>query len=437
MRSLLQKTKFSNLSENPSNNIEKTNKYKHSFLNHSNQSFKNSKTSAFSSQDQVINDIIIRNIPSVSKSITSRTANNVELVQDDNKEKNIAFQKLQEIKFDDENDSDPNLLTSHSFKKVLKTSKTNKNKKKTIKQLREEKILEVDDNEIRSIVRELEEKIDKEIEEELRQEEKNKENPDEVRADKILKSDDLIKRAYDNCLVTKQEIILFIDYYEILANINQKKLNVIQILESIVSECPLVKEKDYWEKLKESIENTFEMKDAVLDYASQSKTDITNESIITDKGNNQEPKPHEQVIITQKYGNKLISFKNKYNNPPENSLRSSDGSLKQMSNRMKIPKNFDLHDDIHLNHLHVNQNAKKLAISKDYKSKNSSLFNFKPKFTDNEDEIRNKFIDLLELPQKVIHEMKLPENRKSYVKSKIYDALNYVNEKKMQLKGKR
>lgn len=438
MKSLLHKSKIPVSSENTARTYEKTNKYKHTFLNNSNQSYKNSKASGINPQEQVINDIIIRNIPSVSKSITTRIGNNIELNDDEDKDKLTSLQKLQEIKFDEENDSDPNLLTSVSFKKESKNRNLNKNKKKTFKQIREEKLLEVDENEIRSIVRELEDKIDKEIEEELKQEEKNKENPDEARANHILKNDDLIKRAYDNGLVTKQEIILFIDYYEILANINQKKLNVIQILENIVSECPLVKEKDYWEKLRESIENTFQMKDAVLDYASQSKTDITNESILTEKDrNNNEVKPLDQVIITQKFGNKLISFKNKYNNISENSLRSSDASLKQTSSRMKIPKNFDLHDDIQLNHLHVNQNAKKLAITKDFKSKNSSLFNFKPKISDNEEEIRNKFIDLLELPQKVLNEIKLPENRKSYVKSKIYDALNYVKEKKMQLKGKR
>ena len=68
----------------------------------------------------------------------------------------------------------------------------------------------------------------------MKQVEKDKENPDEAREDEIFKSDNLIKRAYDNCLVTKQEIILFIDYYEILANINQKKFIVIQILGSIL-----------------------------------------------------------------------------------------------------------------------------------------------------------------------------------------------------------
>jgi hypothetical protein len=313
-----------------------------------------------------------------------------------------------------------------------------KTKKRTKKEILEEKMLEVTDNEIRGIVKELEDKIDREIEEELRQEASSKENPDEIRAEKILKTDDLIKRAYDNGLITKQEIILFIEYYEILANINQKKTNVISILDSISAECPQVKDRDHWEKLKESIENTFQMKDAVLDYASQSKSDISQLSITTEKLMPEEKKSQEEVIVTQKFGNKMISFKNKYNNAiyQDNSMRSSHSSINSIAAKPKIPKNFDLHEDIQLNHLHVNQNAKKLAISKDYKSKNSSLFNFKPKLKEDNEDLRNKFIDLLEMPNKMLNDMKIPENKRSFVKSKIFDALNYVKEKKFQLKGK-
>ena len=392
-------------------------------------------------------DIIIREIPIISKNINniiesneSTLSNNFQIINENNAEKKTSLQKLKEIAFYDDSQSDNELMTSVSFKKESNLN-YQKTKKKTKKQLLEEKMLEVDDNEIRSIVRELENKIDREIEEELQNEANLKQNPDKIRADKVLETDDLIKRAYDNGLITIQEIILFIEYYEILANINSKKNNVISILGNISAECPLIKEKDYWNSLREGIENSFQIKDAVLDIASQSKNDITNQTILSDNKPEEINKSvHEQVIVTQKFGSKLISFKNKYNsvqNIQDNSLRSSQSSIQSDFNKLKVPKNFDLHDDIQLNHLHVNQTAKKIAISKDFKSKNKSLFKFQPKIKEDDEDLKNKFIDLLELPNKVIDNMKIPENKKSFVKSKIFDALNYVKEKKLQLKSKK
>ena len=336
---------------------------------------------------------------------------------------------------DKHNSDDDPLLISFSVKKG-KSIKNDKRIKKTKRQLIEEKMLEVDDNEIRSIVRQLEDKIDREIALEIEIEESNKQNEDEIRADIILKEDELIKSAFDNCLVTKKEIVMFIDYYELLSKINNKKLNVCQILEKIKEECPIVKDKDYWEKLKIKIENSLQMKDAVIDYPSNNDiTDnkIENTTIRSLTREEFEKKNREQVIVTQKFGiNKLISFKNKH--IEENSLRSSSSSLKNVSKVMKIPKNFDLHEDIKLNHLHVNQNAKKLVISKDFKSKNASLFSFKPKIAVNDEDLKNRFIEMLELPNKVIEEYKLNDGKKSHVKSKILDALNYVKGKTIQLK---
>jgi len=213
---------------------------------------------------------------------------------------------------------------------------------------------------------------------------------------------------------------------------NKKKNSVIKILSSISEECPKASEKDHYVKLRERIESTFKMADAVLDH----KIGLADSTLLSEKVEEESKPKVEEVIVTQKLGqNNMISFKNKFN---ENSLRSSSSSFKSTTSKvMKVPKNFDLHDDVKLSHLHVNQTAKKVAISKNFKSKNAALFDFKPKINEDNEDLRNKFIDLIEMPNKVIDEMKYPEGKKSFVKSKIYDALNYVKEKKMQLKSKR
>lgn len=424
------------------------------FLNSSSKSV-NPVRSAFDSNgfkktqfNAVGNEIVIRDIPLVSKTLISnkKGANFAVMTnREEINDKKAPIDKLKEIQFKDNDLSDDDLLTSVSFRKDDKSSVLRLNvtrKKKTKKEMLEDKMLEVDDNEIRSIVRDIENKIDQEIEEEIKHEESLKENPDEKRANIILEKDKLIKKAYDNGLVSKDELMMFIDYYEILADINKKKSSVIEILESISKECPLVKEKDHWDQLRKNIEENFEttLNDAALGYALHNKADISVSNISHNEKptENENREAKEEVIITQKLGNKMISFKNKYNNATyqDNSLRSSQSSMRSSQVKQKVPKNFDLHEDIKLNHLPGNQAAKKLAIAKDYKSKNSSLYNFKAKIKDDDEDLKNKFIDLLEMPQKMINEMKIPDNRKSYVKSKIFDALNYVKEKKFQLKGK-
>ena len=116
------------------------------------------------------NEIIIRDIPTLTKSIHLNNTNinysnsDIQVVNDEKEDKLTSLQKLNEMVFDNDkhNSDDDPLLISFSVKKG-KSIKNDKRIKKTKRQLIEEKMLEVDDNEIRSIVRQLEDKIDREI----------------------------------------------------------------------------------------------------------------------------------------------------------------------------------------------------------------------------------------------------------------------------------
>ena len=56
---------------------------------------------------------------------------------------------------------------------------------------------------------------------------------DVKRADNLLKEDALIRLAVEQKIITREEVILFIDYYEINAKINKAKRITIERLKKL------------------------------------------------------------------------------------------------------------------------------------------------------------------------------------------------------------
>ena len=80
----------------------------------------------------------------------------------------------------------------------------------------------IDDREIKAMYAEYEKQIDKEIEREMVEEYK----PyifegDQQRAEKLLKEDALIQEAVNQKIISKEEVIMFVDYYEIFSIMNK------------------------------------------------------------------------------------------------------------------------------------------------------------------------------------------------------------------------
>ena len=93
------------------------------------------------------------------------------------------------------------------------------------------------DKEINDLINQYDKQVDKEIEEELIKTYKPHFDEEDIkRAEKLLSEDELIKEAVDKKIITKEEVILFIDYYEIFSLINKSKkftLKELKIIEKL------------------------------------------------------------------------------------------------------------------------------------------------------------------------------------------------------------
>ena len=82
--------------------------------------------------------------------------------------------------------------------------------------------VEIDKKEINTYMQKYNAQVDKEVEEELIKTFKPSTFVgDEQRAEVLLKNDDLIKEAVDTKIISKEELIMFIDYYELFSLMNK------------------------------------------------------------------------------------------------------------------------------------------------------------------------------------------------------------------------
>ena len=90
------------------------------------------------------------------------------------------------------------------------------------------------DKEIKDLLNQFGKQIDQEIEDELIKTYKPHFDEEDVkRAEKLLTEDELIKEAVDKNIISKEEVILFIDCYEIFSLINKSRKFTLQELKNI------------------------------------------------------------------------------------------------------------------------------------------------------------------------------------------------------------
>jgi hypothetical protein len=105
--------------------------------------------------------------------------------------------------------------------------------KNDMKTKAEKKVL---DDEISKLFSEYERKIEEEVDKELKETFRPfdfVENEDIIRAKKVYEKDDLVKKAVEVGMITFEEIVYFIDYYELFALINRKKKETVGTLNQI------------------------------------------------------------------------------------------------------------------------------------------------------------------------------------------------------------
>ena len=162
------------------------------------------------------------------KNIIKNNINNKDKINDDKNKKNKIGQiKKKRSKFDMD-------LDLKNLEDIVKEDYNIKDKNKNNK--KEGNIAE--DKEIKDLLNEYDKLLDKELEQEVEKEFKPKLDIKDIkRADLLLKVDPLINEALVQGRIKKDELVLFIDYYEIFSLSNKAKKFTSQQLQKIDDLC--------------------------------------------------------------------------------------------------------------------------------------------------------------------------------------------------------
>ena len=241
---------------------------------------------------------------------------------------NFDIEEFEKIINDDEFDSDDN------------------NGKSSKKNNIEDDITE--DREIKQLLNEYEKQLNLEVEREVEKEFKPKLDQNDIkRADALLKKDPLINEAIVQKLITKEELVLYIDYYEIFSLTNKAKKATNEHLKALDDLCLKLNEdkknnenvedkknkkidlndEDAISKLTSEIEKKLENSEDILNKKLDYEKLIMNASKEANKNNVNEVKKENLQKILEKY--------NKENNKDRDALsaRSNKSNTSLVSNK--------------------------------------------------------------------------------------------------------
>ena len=167
-----------------------------------------------------------------------------------NRETKDKFSKKEQKKPNNKKKIDLNLKNEDFEDK--KNDKKNKNKNNIIQ-----------DKEIKELLDEYEKQLNIEVEREVEKEYKPKLDENDIkRADILLKKDPLINEALIQGMITKEELILFIDYYEIFSLTNNAKKITNEHLKALDDLCLKKKDTEKEDKLNEiNKKNVYDLND--------------------------------------------------------------------------------------------------------------------------------------------------------------------------------
>lgn len=336
----------------------------------------------------------------------------------------------------------------------------------------------IDDREIKAMYAEYEKQIDKEIEKELVEEYK----PyifegDQQRAEKLLKEDELIQEAVNKKIISKEEVIMFVDYYEIFSIMNKCNkftLKELGMIEKIKGKTEVKKkeeneeeeEDEEYEEEEEEESGNNEGEDPIKKLMNEieGKLNVT-ENILSKRLDYDKLLYHPGEFMTEvkeKGKKEMISPRNKNNskesevnvNKSTSSFRENNKSIITNEDLMKVPKfttnsnGFALNSKRGLLKLKPPTKGRKLAkidlfndkaeatnlirarsdrrelvkVKMQNKgSKLKELFKFNPKMTKEDNQkLREKMFKLFEVEKE-----KMDQTRKSLIRKKIEDAQNF------------
>ena len=235
------------------------------------------------------------------------------------------------------------------------------------------------DKEINDLINQYDKQVDKEIEEELIKTYKPHFDEEDIkRAEKLLSEDELIKEAVDKKIITKEEVILFIDYYEIFSIINKSKkftLNELKIIEKLSEKNKNLKKKDNEEEEDDEDEEDEEEED-------ESYNSINEEDAIKKLTNEIESKLNvQESILSRRFDyDKLLFHKGDFITQIDTRKKTKNDN-NQMSKSQMSFKNKEKEDKKNISKISTNTNKESVINNKSNFS-NEELMQV-PKYTHN------------------------------------------------------
>ena len=231
------------------------------------------------------------------------------------------------------------------------TNKTKKNKSD------KDKNNIMQDKEIKDLLNEYEKQLNIEVEREVEKEYKPKIDPNDIkRADALLKKDPLINEAIIQGMITKEELILFIDYYEIFSLSTKAKKLTLEHLKTLDDLCIKTKKEENNDDLnanQNKKKHTFDLndEDAISKLTSEIEKKLESSEDILNKKLDYE---------------KLMMNKNA-------SISNNNDNLKNILDKYKKDNNIKTY---------YNNNDRNIISTKSNKSNSSNITN-KSGFTNN------------------------------------------------------
>ena len=244
-----------------------------------------------------------------------------------------------------------------------------------------------EDKEIKKLLDEYEKQLNIEVEKEVEKEFKPKMDPNDIkRANDFLKKDPLINEAIVQGLITKDELILFIDYYEIFSLTNKAKKETNEHLKALDDLC-LKKNKKEENDQNENNKNKNKKidlndEDAINKLTSEIEKKLENSEDILNK-----KLDYEKLMINssngvkkenlQKILDKYNKDKQKINNRELTSSRTDKSNVSHYSDKTD-KTGFTNYSNNGFNINNVNINNKKEIIAEDKRphSTRSEVSNF-------------------------------------------------------------
>ena len=263
---------------------------------------------------------------------------------------------------------------------------------------KDDKDIILQDKEINDLINQYDKQVEKEIEEELIKTYKpNFDEEDIKRAEKLLSEDELIKEAVNKKIITKEEVILFIDYYEIFSIINKSKkftLSQLKIIEKLTEKNKNLKKKDNEEEEDDEDEedeeeeedesyNSNNEEDAIKKLTNEIESKLNvQESILSRRFDYDKLLFHKGDFITQidtrkqtkndnnQMSKSQMSFKNKDIDKKNNSQISTNTNKESVISNKSNITNEELMQVPKYTHNNFHKDIKKIPVNNYYTIRN-------------------------------------------------------------------